>query len=327
MQNILRLLGVVFADPQRAIEDLSAGFLEHNALLQDVPDPTGILKANKARSQAYAVQLMGYNTAIGSSQAGQQVGRTLTQAEQKKALKRIQVNYANLSGDIVVPDAKLRATLLQLLYPHGLGDFSTATFKTLPDKLRVYLDQVQDPENQVPQILIDRSVDELTPFATARTKQLTQQQGTTKARGKRRLLLPDLEEQLTRNFHCLCVVFEDDRTEVATYYNNRYLGDDAVPHPGRHIGRVDKMHTNQVLNLAAQPARYTRLSLAVEEDFALLFYRTDDPKAPAPANALRVDANTPLTLPIADVPGTGALLVARNDGAYVGHYVAELLTE
>lgn len=327
MQNILRLLGVVFADPQRAIEDLSAGFLEHNALLQAVPDPNKFLQKNKKRSQDYADLLTGFNTAVGSGQAGQQVGRTLTQAEQKKALKRIQVNHANLSGDIVVPDAGLRATLLQLLYPNGLTDFSSANFKTLPDKLRVYLDLVQDAKNQVPKIIVERSVEELTPFAAARTRQLTQMQDTSKARGKRRLLLPELEEQLTRNFHCLCVVFEDNRSEVTTYYNSRYLGDDAVPHPGRHLGRVDKMHTNQVLNLAAQPARYTRLSLAVEEDFALLFYRTDDPKAPAPAEALRVDATTPVTVNLADVPGTGPLLVARNDGAYVGHYVAELLTE
>ena len=33
-----------------------------------------------------------------------------------------------------------------------------------------------------------------------------------------------------------------------------------------------------------------------------------------------------LTLPLADVPGTGALLLVRNETAFVRHYVAELLT-
>jgi hypothetical protein len=327
MQNILRLLGVIFADPQRSIEDLSAGFLEHNTLFQAVPDPTNFLKKNKERSQTYAEQLTGFNTSIGSNQAGQQVGRTLTLAEKKKALKRIQMNHASLSGDIVVPDATLRATLLELLYPNGLEDFSKASFKTLPDKLRVYLDQVQNPDNQVPQLLIDRSVDELTPFATTREKQVLQQLTTTTARSKRRLLLPHLEEQLTRNFHGLCVVFEEDRTEVTAYYNSRYLGDDAVPHPGRHSGRVDKMHTNQVVNLDAQPARYILLTLQVEEDFDLLFYRATDSKVPAPADALRVSAATPLTVALTAIPGTGPLLLVCNENAYVGHYEAQLLAE
>ena len=326
MQNILRLLGVVFADSQRPIEDTSAGFLEHNTLLQALADPKGLLKTNKTRSQAYAVQLMGYTTAIGSSQAGQQVGRTLTQTEKDKALARLRANHAGLSSDLVVADVALRATLLQLLYPSGLGDFSTASFKTLPDKLRVYLDQVQNPENKVPEAIATKSVEELTPFATARDKQLGQQQDTIQARNQRRQLLPALEEQLTRNLHALCVVFEDDRSQVATFYNIRYFGDAATAHPGRHPGRVDKMHTNQVLNLTEQPARYTRLSLTVDEDFDLLFYRTDDPKAPAPATALRVSNATPQVLPLAEVPGTGALLVVRNDEAFVGHYTAELLT-
>lgn len=324
---MLRLLGVVFADPQRAIEDLSAGFLKHNTLFQVVPDPNKILEANKARSQAYAEQLMGYNTTIGSSQAGQQVGRTLTEAEKNKALARLRANHAALSNDYVVPDATLRTTLLQLLYKNGLEDFSLANYKNMPDKLRVYLDQVQNPENNVPVAIIEKSIDELTPFATAREKQLKQKKDTTTARGKRRQLLPALEEQLTRNFHCLCVVFEADRLEVATFYNSRYLGDDAVPHPGRHIGRVDKMHTNQVVNLGAQIVRYTRLSLVVEEEFALFFYRGNDTKAPVPADALRVSADTPLTVALADLPGTGPLLLVRNDGAYVGHYEVQLLTE
>jgi hypothetical protein len=311
----------------RSIEDLSAGYLEHNTLFQPLPDPDKFLQKNKERSQAYADQLLGFNTSIGSSQAGQQVGRTLTQTEKDKALTRLRANHSALTNDCVVPDATLRTTLLQLLYKNGLEDFSKASFKTLPDKLRVYLDQVQNPENKVPEIIIEKSVAELTPFATARERQLQQKKDTTTARGKRRLLLPELEEQLTRNFHCLCVVFEEDRLEVATFYNNRYLGDDAVPHPGRHLGRVDKMHTNQVLNLDAHPTRYTRLSLTVDEDFNLLFYRAPDAKAPVPATSLRVSADTPLTAALAAIPGAGPLLLVRNEQGYVGHYEAQLLTE
>lgn len=325
MQNLLRLLGVVFADPTRSIEDTSAGFLDHNTLLQALPDRGGLLKANQQRTADYAAQLLGHATAIGSSQAGQQVGRTLTGAEQEKALARLKSNQAALNNDFVVPDAARRATLLQLLYPRGLDDYSKASFKTLPDKLRVYLDLVQDPKNQVPAALAEKSVEELTPFATARDRQVAQQQVTGQARQQRRQLLPLLEEQLTRNLHMLCVYYEDDRTQVASFYNNRYFGEQAAAQPGRYAGQVAKMHTNQVLNLAEAPARYTQLSLRTDDDFALAFYRTDDPQAPAPAGALLITNAAPRTVALADVPGTGALLVVRNESAYVGHYVAELL--
>ncbi|MBF9224015.1 hypothetical protein [Hymenobacter ruricola] len=325
MQNLLRLLSVVFADTERSIEDTSAGFLEHNTLFQALPDRAALLKANQTRTAAYAAQLTGFNTAIGSSQAGQQVGRTLSVAEQGKALARLKSNLAALNNDFVVADAALRATLVQLLYPRGLEEYSKASFKTLPDKLRVYLDLVQDPTNQVPAALADKSVEELAPFATAREKQAAQQQATGQARQKRRDMLPLLEEQLTRNLHALCVYFEDNRSQVASFYNNRYFGEQAAAHPGRYAGQVGRAHTSQVVNLAEAPARYTRLSLAVDEDFGLSFYRTDDVKAPTPADALRVTNATPRTLPLAEVPGKGALLVVRNDSPYLGHYTAELL--
>lgn len=326
MQNLLRLLSVVFADATRSIEDTSAGFLEHHTLFQALPDPNKLLAANKKRTAAYAEQLLGFTTVIGSSQAGQQVGRTLSVAEKDKAVARLKSNLAALNNDFVIADAELRATLVQLLYPRGLEEYSKATFKTLPDKLRVYLDLVQDPGNKVPAAIVEKSMDELTPFAAAREKQLTQQQATEQARQQRRDLLPLLDEQLTRNLHALCVYFEDNRSQVASFFNNRYFGEQAVAYPGRYAGQVAKMHTNQVVNLAEAPARYTRLSLKTDEDFALCFYRTDDARAPAPAQALRITSATPLILPLTDVPGTGALLVVRNDTAYVGHYVAELLT-
>ena len=327
MQSIQRLIGDAFADPNRSIEDTTAGFLDHNTLFQALPDRNGLLKANQKRTADYATQLLGFATAIGSSQAGQQVGRALSTAEQAKAVARLKSNLAALNNDFVVPDAALRATLVQLLYPHGLDEYSSATFKTLPDKLHVYLDLIQDPENQVPAVLIEKSLEELAPFATARDKQLTQQQATDQARQQRRLLLPLLEEQLTRNLHALCVYYEDDRAQVASFFSSRYFGEQATARPGRAAGQVARLHTNQVLSLADAPARYTRLRLTTDEDFALAFYRTDDPRAPAPAKVLLVTHATPLTLALAEVPGTGALLVVRNESAYVGHYVAELLAE
>lgn len=326
MQKIGRLLGNLFADTERSIEDLTAAFLAHNTLFQPAPDPGTVLGPNKARTAALATQLTALTTAVGSGQATQQAGRTLSEAERTAALARLTSNEAALRSDYVVTDEKLRARLLQLLFPGGLSAFSQAPLKSLPDLLRVFLDLVQDPENQVPAVVVTKSVEDLTPFASARTAQLVQQQATEKARTDRRALLSALEEQLTRNLHALCFAYEDDRAAAASYFPARYFEDAAPSRPGRHDGTVAPAHTNQVLDLGAAAARFTHLRLRLTQGTALAIFRTTDARQPYAGPVREVRPDAPLLLPLAQLPGTGPWLVARNAGPNTGHYVAELLT-
>lgn len=327
MISIATLISNLFADLRRTIEDQTAGWLGHNTSFQAAKDPKKFLVPNQGKSQVLATEVTRLLTIIGTSQADQQVGRTLTEAEKKTALERLGFNFSALHNDYLIESAPERARLLQLIFPHGMDEFTSASYTTLPTMLGVVLSQVQDAKNNVPDIIIERTVAGLTPFADVRASQVAQMEATAEARRLLNKLLPQLQEQCTRNYHALCFVNEDDRSSVATFFNSRYFGEpQATAHPGVHAGKVAKMRTNQVVNLAEAPARYVALSLKVDEDRALAFYRTDDPKGPAPADALLVDKNSPRTLPLADVPGTGAFLVVRNDGAYVGHYVAELLT-
>lgn len=223
MMKIAKLVDNVFADSERSIEDLTAGFLHHAGLLPAAPDPAGLLTRHRADTQALAERLMVLATAVGTGQATQQTGRTLSADEHTSALRRVRANAAALDSDYLVPDAAERARLRQLLYPAGLGAFTEAPLKVLPTLLRVYLDAVQDPANRLPAAFAERTVAELTPFAAARTVQAQQQQATTQARDQRRQLLPALEEQLTRNLHALCVLHEADRGPVASYFAAQYF--------------------------------------------------------------------------------------------------------
>lgn len=327
IQKIVRLIGNLFADTERGIEDLTAAFLAHNTLFQGAPDKLKILGPNQTRTANLAVQLTALTTAVASGQATQQAGRTLSEVERATALARLKANEAALRSDYVVADAKLRARLLQLLFPGGLSAFSSAPLKTLPDLLRVFLDLVQDPANEVPEAVVSKSVEDLTPFAAARATQLVQQQATDNARTQRRDLLPALEEQLTRNLHALCLVFEEDRTVVAGYFPAAYFEDAAPNQAGRHDVTVAPAHTNQVLDLGRAAARFTHLRLRLTEGPALALFRTADARQPYPGPVREVKAGAPLLLPLAQLPSTGPWLVARNAGPGVAHYVAELLTQ
>ena len=325
MTDLQTLIAASFADTKRSADDLVAGFVVTNDLFQRAPDPGQVLAANKTRSQALASQARALLITIGTTQIDQQAGRTLTEAQKATALERLSFTFSALHNDYVVPEAAERARLLALLFAHGMDDFTSADYTTLPTKLGVVVGQVQDAKNQVPAVIATKVVADLTPFTDVRTEQVARMQATDAARGKLRTLLPLLLAQLTRTLHALCYANEDNLGVVAAYFAPQLSARGSAAHPGVHAGQVARQRTNQVTNLAAAPARYTRLSLKVDEERALLFYRTDDPAAPAPADALAISKATPQTLALAAVPGTGALLVVRNDTAYVGHYVAELL--
>lgn len=325
MKKILSLLGNQFADPGRAVENTSTAMIEHNTVFQRAPDPDNILDREKARTQAITDEVLAVIRAVGTGQAMQQNGRTLSTAEFQTALDRLRDNRTGLDTSYFPATLAVRTKLKGLLYPNGMEPYNQANVQTLPLLINDYLGLVQDPENQAPEVFVTNSVDELTPYAAVRASQVQQMQQTSEARIRLRALVPRMEEQFTRNLHGLCFINPDDRSIVATYYNASLLEDQGSAHPGRYLGRVDKMHTNQVVNLAEANARYTSISLKVDETRDLYFYRTDDPRGPLPADFLRVNRDSPSINTLDGIPGTGAFLVAHNPSAYVGHYAVQLL--
>lgn len=324
MRKIVYLLGDLFKDDNRPIEDTSAGFLEHNTLLQAIADPASKLTLVKGQTQDLATQLTNAETAIGKGQAQQHGGRELTQTEYDKVMKIIRENESALRNRYVVKDEQLRKRLYDLLYPNKLVPYNAASLRTLPGIIRTYLDLLEDEKSNVPKELYDETVKDLSPFADARTTQQKQMQQTQKAIKARQDLLPLLTEQLTANLHELCMFYRPDQSQVLTYFSPRYFEVQGSARPGHYDGRVATRHTNQVLDVLSAQLKYSTISLAVKEDIELCFYRGNNNKTPAPADMLRVSKATPLTLPLAALPGTGTLLLVSNGTAYVGHYVVDL---
>ena len=324
MRKIVYLLGDLFKDDARSIEDTSAGFLAHNLLLQATADPKKVLAPAKAQTQALADKLTANETSIGKGVARQHGGRELTQAERERALTAVRENESALRNRYVVKDAAVRQRLYNLFYPDKLNPYNAATLTTLPGILRTYLNLLEDEKASVPEDFYTETVADLTPFADARESQTKQKQATQKAQKERQDLLPQLTEQLTANLHELCVYFRADRTQALTYFDPRYFEAQASARPGHHAARVATRHTNQVLDVADAQVRYTQVRLSVKENIELCFFRGDDSQTPVPADALAVTKDAPLTVLLAELPGTGPLLLVRNATAYVGHYVIDL---
>lgn len=324
MQKIVYLVGDLFKDDRRPIEDTSAGFLEHNNLLQETKDPDGKLTNIKSETQELAAKLTACETTIGKSQATQQGGRELTQAEREKALTILRENENALRTRYVIKDVSLRKRLYALFYANGMGPYNLANLKNLPGVIRVYLDLLEDEKDNLPKELYEETVQDLTPFATARSNQQKQMQATQKALADRQVLLPLLTLQLTANLHELCVFYRADKSQVLTYFNPRYFEVQVSARPGHYAGRVATRHTNQVLDVLDAQVKYTTIALSVKEDRELCFFLGDDNKTPAPPDALRVSKASSVALPLANLPGTGELLLVSNGTAYVGHYVVDL---
>ncbi|MDO7873160.1 hypothetical protein Q5H93_00325 [Hymenobacter sp. ASUV-10] len=324
MRKIVYLLGDLFKDDNRPIEDTSAGFLEHNTLLQDIADPDGRLTLIKSQTQALAMELTTCETAIGKGQAQQHGGRELTQAEYDKVMKIIRENESALRNRYVVKDAELRKRLYDLWYANKLVPYNAANLKTMPGIVRTYLEILEDEKGSLPKDFYEETVKDLTPFAETRSNQQKQINATQKAIADRQLLLPRLTEQLTANLHELCVFYRTDKMQVLTYFNPRYFEVQVSARPGHYTARVATRHTNQVLDVLDAQQKYTKVKLAVKESIDLCFYRGDDSQTPPPAEPLLVSKGSPVTLPLAELPGSGALLLVRNATAYVGHYVVDL---
>ena len=324
MQKISYLLGDLFKDDRRTIEDTSAGFLDHNLLLQIVDDPKKALALVKGQTQALADRLTANETSIGKGVALQHGGRELTQTERDRALTIVRENESALRNRYVVKDAAVRQRLYALFYPDKLNPYNAASLTTLPGIIRTYLNLLDDEKASVPEDFYAETVADLTPFAEARETQTKQKQATQKAQKERQDLLPQLTEQLTANLHELCVFFRADRAQVLTYFNARYFEVQVSARPGHYAARVATRHTNQVLDVADAQVRYTQARLSVKENVELCFFRGDDNQTPVPADALAVTKDAPVTVLLADLPGTGALLLVSNATAYVGHYVVDL---
>ena len=324
MQKISYLLGDLFRDDRRTVEDTSAGFLEHNLLLQSLDDPKKALALIKGQTQALADRLTAAETAIGKGLAVQHGGRELTQAERDKAIVLVRENESALRNRYVVKDPEVRKRLYDLFYPVKLTPYNAATLATLPGIIRTYLTLLEDEQKNVPEDFYAETVADLSPFAAARETQTKQKQDTQKAILDRQLLLPQLTEQLTANLHALAVFFRADRKQALSFFSARYFEGQATARPGHYAARVATRQTNQILDVADAQVRYAQARISVKENIELCFFRGDDAQTPVPADALGITKDTPQTVLLADLPGTGPLLLVRNATAYVGHYVLDL---
>jgi hypothetical protein len=324
MQKLAYLLGDLFKDDRRPIENTSAGFLAHNLLLQALDDPKKVLALVKGQTQALAAQLTAIETRIGTGVAVQRGGRELTQAERDKATTVIRENESALRNRYVVKDAALRKRLYDLFYPDKLNPYNAASLKTLPGIIRTYLNLLDDERPNVPDDFYAETVADLTPFAAARETQTKQKQATQQAQQQRQELLPLLTQQLTANLHELCTFYRADKLQVLSYFDPRYFEVHASARPGHYAARVATRHTNQVLDVAEALTRYTQARISVQEDLELCFFRGDDGQTPVPPTALGVRKGQPVSVRLAELPGAGALLLVSNATAYVGHYVIDL---
>ena len=324
MQKITYLISDVFKDDRRPIEDTSAGFADHNLRLQGQNDPKKLLAQIKEETQALADRLTAAETAIGKGQAVQRGGRELTQAERDKAIAIVRENESALRNRYVVKDPELRKRLYDLFYPDKLTPYNAATLVTLPGIIRTYFTLLEDEQANVPEDFYNETLADLSPFADARDTQTKQKQTTQQAIQARQKLLPLLTEQLTTNLHTLCMFFRDDRTRALSFFDARHFEEQATARPGHYAARVATRHTNQVLDVADAQVRYTQARLSVKENIELCFFRGDDSQTPVPTDALSITKDTPWTVLLDELPGTGALLLVRNATAYVGHYVVDL---
>lgn len=324
MDSLRNLCDVSFHDPERSKANTFAGFLDHTArFLKPVFSGGPVdaaLTAAQVEATALAEEVRAAQVAVGTSQAQQQDGRAATEADRKRAIKRVQENAAALDTSYFIADARERQRLTALLYPGGLEPLTRASLRDLPDLLATYMATVETEETALGQPFYTQTMADLAPFAATRTKQIEQKAATGQARTERRDLVADVENQLTYHYHLLSAHYRGQWATVATYYDARYFDDQQTGREGQRRGRAAG-ETKTVLDLGAADPAFVRVTLTVDDDGkAPLDFARAASAAEPPTAWLAVAPDVPQTVELAKLPGAGPLLVVRNAAGTVGHY-------
>ena len=329
MSSIKNLCDDQFKDSKRSQANTFAGTTDHGVRFTAEPLTGGpvaaALAAAQTQTRALMADISAAQVAVGTGQARQQTGRSATETDRKKAVKRIQENAAALENSYFMADADERQRLTELLYPNGLMTLTRADLRDLPDLLTTYLDLVDDEAAALGAAFVDQTAADLAPFTGTREEQIKRKAATAKARDARRGLVDRCTDQLTYNYHLLSAHFRAQLATVAAYYDARYFDDQQTGHEGQRRGRAAAGETKEVLDLKAADPAFQRITLTCEEGGPLEFARADAPTDPGPLVWLKVEHGAPQTVDVAALPGAGALLLVRNPTDRVAHYRVALL--
>lgn len=324
MDSIKNLCDNSFHDSERAKADTLAGFADHAVRLLAGDFSGGpvaeALAAAQTETGALVEEARTAQVALGTSQAQQQGGRTATEADRKKAVKRVQDNASALQNSYFIADASERQRLYDLLYPTGLETLTRASLRDLPDLLATYMATVKTEKGALGNAFYDQTMTDLAPFTDTRNKQIKQKATTSKARDNRKDLIGRLEDQLTYNYHLLSAHHRGNWGAVAAYYEARYFDNQQTGHEGQRRGRIAAGETKTVLDLGAADPKFTQVTLTVEDGKAPLEFARATSAAEPPASWLLVAPGSSQTVLLTQLPGTGPLLVLRNNAENVGHY-------
>lgn len=223
MIALVRLCDDLFVDSRRSLEDTSSLLRDHLTRLTAYPHG-GAFDGMIASTQALVDQWAATELSVNTGQSTQQGGYDATQDQRDAALNRLRRNYSALDA---LEDERLRERLLRHFYPQGLEQYNAANIDTLPPLLDAYQALMAPVRADLPPDFETRTATALAPFVGARARQVGQQAGTTRAREQRRELVDDVTSLLTDNYHFLSLHFRAERGQVVSFFNRRYLGEDA----------------------------------------------------------------------------------------------------
>lgn len=316
MPNIASLFGDFFEDDRRSDSDLDAGTQDHiQRLLAQNAD--GRFDAMIAKTQAVHTAYFGARTATSGAKAVRKGTTTAWGLAEKALLKVLRLGVSQVK--VAFPD-DTDTTHLEaraMFYPQGMDPFNTADQGDWALLLADYDKAVGKHEAKLPAAFVTDYRQKKTALLTAIGKQ-SGVKGTVDGGQK------DVEKsrkpvtmQLSENARNLGIMFAADPSRGESFFDARYFerdrNDPSTIAAGRQRAALDddELPTDEK----------QRLSLQNVGDGDLLFARAADAKAKVdPAQALRLAAGTTATPTIAEVPGSGPVLVVLNPDPRVGYY-------
>ena len=331
MEDFTHLFASHFTDPYRSLENTLAGIVDHAVrfratLPTDGPLAPVLLAACKA-AEALSLQAQAVQQTLGLNVGTQKQAGSQTETALKTAFDRIRKNEGSLKGDLFIEDLDERQRLYALLYPEGgLSYYTRARLGTeVADRLGEYLTRTETESKALGEVFVQRVQDDLGPFRKTRNTQLAAQTKTDDSRTDRHDLVVAIDNGCDYDYHLLSAYFRDHLDRVANYWN-----------PAFYLRTAARAATGEVPNLAVQPhqhrqlydlskyAQLTTLTVSLRDGGPLQLARVPKATSPLPADTLTLAPGQPLTLPLADVPGTGDHLVVYNETGKALHVAAQL---
>lgn len=336
MPDLEKLSDDLFDDPEQSHAALFAGFLDHDDKFQSATDlpTTGaygtLVTEARAETAALAIEARAAQEALDVAEREQ--SGTSDEAADGRTVAEAALSRVNSLIDGVITDAKVRDRVRAKLFPKGLVQYTRAKIGDFPTMLAGFLTTLTENKaafGDLGDALVTSTSEAFDAFKEGRGEHTDDQTDTGKARTARKSLRPRLTNQLTNNHHLLCLCYATNRKQVLNYFTKRYFERQRVSNPAGERRRTVQANQAQVLvdlETYVDPTRYQAVQVRLKEGGPARFFRTDDPRLSAPADALLIPAGDALhKFALADVPGTGSKLVLVNDSGRVLHVELALL--